>query len=601
MPNTNRSRAAPRAAGRYAALLLVAVATLPWLTACGSDAEPAESLDGGSGQVTPGADGERIPGTPDGGLADWIDDIRATLDHLPVDSPAVARQRVLDAYLGRQEFIEMYYGAGGRLAPRAELVASVDEAEARFHELMLVLGQDPPPAPERVAELVNELNGQLDVVLDAAEVDGVPPAPPGASRSSSDEGRGEAVAGEGGGGAGTAAISGAPAARAAPASAARTPRIRAILGSLDEAEAALSEGRSREALSLVEAAYLDGFEPLESLLPGDRVYAIERLFHLSLRPALSGGSGADPAAVLNELRSELHAADAVLADGSGRWFVTLNAFAIIFREGLEAVLLVGAILAYLRASGADPRHRRHVLYGVAAGIAASVGTWLLARTFVPIGGAQRELIEGVTALLAVGVLVYVSHWLFHKTYVQDWMSYLKRKVGGAVSTGSALAMVTLAFAAVYREGFETVLFYQALGNEAGGGAVIAGFVPGALAIVAVAWGMVRLGLRLPIKVVFGLTNAILLYLAFVFLGKGLYSLQEAGLFSPTPLAGLPANRALELFLGYHPMAETLLPQAVFLTLLFATWVWYRRRVSAAKAASAARGRAASSSAEVTAA
>ncbi|HUG00342.1 MAG TPA: FTR1 family protein [Longimicrobiales bacterium] len=600
MPNTNRSRAAPRTARRYAALLAVAVATLPWLTACGSDAEPAESLDG-SGQVAPAADGERVPGTPEGGLADWIDDIRATLDHLPVDSPAVARQRVLDAYIGRQEFIEMYYGAGGRLAPRAELVASVDEAEARFHELMQVLGQDPPPARERVAELINELNGQLDVVLDAAEVDGVPPAPPGASRSSIDEGRGEPVAGEGGGGGGTAAISGASAARAAPTSAARTTQIRAILGSLDEAEGALSDGRSREALRLVEAAYLEGFEPLESLLPGDRVYAIERLFHLSLRPALSGGSSADPVAVLTELRSELHAADAVLAEGSGRWFVTLNAFAIIFREGLEAVLLVGAILAYLRASGADPRHRRHVLYGVAAAIAASVGTWMLARTFVPIGGAQRELIEGVTALLAVGVLVYVSHWLFHKTYVQDWMSYLKRKVGGAVSTGSALAMVTLAFAAVYREGFETVLFYQALGNEAGAGAVMAGFVPGALAIVAVAWGMVRLGLRLPIKVVFGLTNAILLYLAFVFLGKGLYSLQEAGLFSPTPLAGLPANRGLELFLGYHPMAETLLPQAVFLTLLFATWVWYRRRVSAAKAASAARSRAASSSAEVTAA
>ena len=144
-----------------------------------------------------------------------------------------------------------------------------------------------------------------------------------------------------------------------------------------------------------------------------------------------------------------------------------------------------------------------------------------------------------------------------------------------MTAGSATAMVALAFAAVYREGFETVLFYQALGNEAGSGAVLAGFIPGALVIIGVAWAIVRLGLRLPMKTVFGFTNVILLYLAFVFLGKGLYSLQEAGVFSPTPLAGMPSNRGLELLFGYHPMAETLLAQAAFLTLLAATWVWYR--------------------------
>jgi FTR1 family protein len=572
---------------RFLAPLAVAAATLPWLAACGRE-EPSEAgADAApASEVAPAEPGARVPGTPDGGLEDWIDDIRATLVALPTDSPSTARQRVLDVYIGRQEFIELYYGPAGRLAPRAELVATVEEAEARFHTLMQVLGADPPPTPATVDSLVNELDAQLDAVLAAAEVDGVPPAPPEAALPSDDTEAGLAGsasgdgAPRGAGGRGARAAdpgaAGIAAARVATDDA-RTPQIRGILARLDDAAEALAAGRRQNALRAVEGAYLDGFEPLESLLPADRVHVIERLFHLSLRPALAGDGAADPVAILADLRVELLAADAVLADGSGRAFAAINAFAIIFREGLEAVLLVGAILAYLKASGADPRHRRHVLYGVLAAIAASVGTWALARTLIPIGGAQRELIEGVTALLAVGVLVYVSHWLFHKTYVHDWMSYLKRKVGGAVSAGSAVAMVVLAFAAVYREGFETVLFYQALGNEAGSGAVMAGFVPGALAIIGVAWAIVRLGLRLPMKVVFGATNAVLLYLAFVFLGKGLYSLQEAGVFSPTPLHALPSNRGLELVLGYHPMAETLLAQGAFLTLLAATWVWYRLR------------------------
>ncbi|MEN8376046.1 MAG: FTR1 family protein [Gemmatimonadota bacterium] len=582
MPTTTSPARAARALRRYLTLLTVAALALLWVTACGSD---ADANDQGGPQAAerapvPADAATRAPGTPDGGLADWITDIRATLDELPTDSPATARQRVLDVYIGRQEFIELYYGPGGLLGPREELTASVAEAEARFHELMSTLGQDPAPEPARVAELVNELDGQLDVVLDAAEVDGVPPAPPEAAQTSANDGDPEGLAGGAGAGSG-------PGAAEIATSAARTSEIRGILEQLDDAETALAAGRPEDALGTVETAYLDGFEPLESLLPAGRVHAIERLFHLSLRPALAGDADIDPAAILVRLRGELMAADELLAEGSGGLFASFNAFAIIFREGLEAVLLVGAILAYLKASDADPKHRRHVMYGVLAALGASVGTWALARTIIPIGGAQRELIEGATALIAVGVLVYVSHWLFHKAYVHDWKDYLKRKVGAAVTTGSGVAMVALAFAAVYREGFETVLFYQALGNEAGGAAVMAGFVPGALAIIAVAWGIVRLGLRLPVRMVFALTNAVLLYLAFVFLGKGLYSLQEAGLFSPTPLAGWPSHRGLELVLGYHPMAETLLAQAAFLAVLGGTWLWYRRRLRAPDVTSAA--------------
>ena len=169
---------------------------------------------------------------------------------------------------------------------------------------------------------------------------------------------------------------------------------------------------------------------------------------------------------------------------------------------------------------------------------------MVAATLIPVSGASRELVEGVTALVAVAVLLYVSHWLFQKTYIHDWKTYLEEHMGRAVTRGSALAMAGLAFAAVYREGFETVLFYQALMFDAGPAAVLAGFAPGILVISAIGYGIVKMGLRLPLKRVFAITGAVLLYLAFVFLGKGIYNLQEADLFAPTPLPGVPNHETL---------------------------------------------------------
>jgi high-affinity iron transporter len=372
-------------------------------------------------------------------------------------------------------------------------------------------------------------------------------------------------------------------------SAARTTEIRTILAELDAARSAHGEGRTEEAKTRVESVYLERVEPLEARLPAGTVHRIESLIHLQLRPALARGA---PASEVQQsfatLDAELLSADAQLAGGS-TWFGVVNSFAIIVREGLEAVLLVGAILAYLSASGAGAVHRRRVLAGVALGVIASFATWLLARTIVPVSGASRELIEGVTALVAVAVLLYVSNWLFQKTYIHDWKQYLREHVGRAVTTGSALAMAGLAFAAVYREGFETVLFYQALLFDVGPGAVLGGFVPGMLLILVVGFLIVRLGVRLPLRTVFGVTNAILVYLAFVFLGKGLYNLQEAGVFAPTPVRWLPDSEALRQIAGLYPVAQTLLAQTALLFGLVGSYLLYRRRAAAvprsAKAAS----------------
>jgi high-affinity iron transporter len=205
-------------------------------------------------------------------------------------------------------------------------------------------------------------------------------------------------------------------------------------------------------------------------------------------------------------------------------------------------------------------------------------TWIAATTIIPVGGASRELVEGITAIVAVCVLLYVSHWLFQKTYIHDWKAYLRDHLGQAVTTGSTLAMVGLAFAAVYREGFETVLFYQALLFDVGGRSVWAGFLPGIALISLVGWMVIRAGTKLPLKRVFAVTNSILLYLSFVFLGKGIFNLQESGLFSAHPVSWLPAHPALQQIFGFYPLVETVLAQVVLALLLVGVLLVYRVKV-----------------------
>ncbi len=457
-----------------------------------------------------------------------------------------ARTAATRIYLDQVEVVEGWYGPGAPLAVPtvAPRVAALEEA---FHALMSADDAGLAAAAARARERTAELRSV------AAEA---PVAAAGAP----------AISTEGG--------------VVASADDARTEEIAAILARLDRAEAAWRSGDSEAALRDVEHAYLEGLEQLEPRLPSELVGRAERLVHLVLRPGLAREGGEEEVgAAFAALDGALLEMDDSLAEGSSFWFTAFSSFMIIFREGLEAVLLIGAILAYLGRTSSQDRHRRQVWAGVALGIGGSVATWIVARTLIPVGGESRELIEGVTALIAVGVLVYVSHWLFQKTYIQDWKAYLQSKVDAAAAGGSALAMAGLAFAAVYREGFETVLFYQALTSDAGAGAVLAGFVPGALLIVAIGWGIIRLGVRLPLRQVFAATNAILLYLAFVFLGKGLYNLQEAGLFAPHPIGGLPEHPALTQLLGFYPTVETLGAQGAFLLIMAVTWLAYRRRAA----------------------
>lgn len=504
----------------------------------------------------------RAPGTPPGGLLDWIRDVDGGLAPLPelaATDRAAAQKVALGLYLSHQEYIEIYYGVAGRLTRGSELGPAVKEAETRFHALLAQLQpSSPAPSPAELRRSIRALASQYERVAALAERAGVPLVPVGPSPTAA-------------GGAPTQVV-------AATDARARTQEVQRILSGFSAAESAYRAGDRAAALGAVERVYLERVEPIESRLSPARVARIERLIHLDLRPRISAGApAAEVERAFSALRGELLAADAALAAGTPFWFGAANAFAIIVREGLEAVLLIAALLASLGAVGAGRRARRRILAGVGAGVAATAATWAVARLLVPIGGASRELVEGVTSLASVAVLLYVSHWLFQKTYIHDWTAYLRGHLGRAVATGSALAMASLAFAAVYREGFETVLFYQALLLDAGPASVLAGFLPGLVLILGIGVAIIRLGVRLPLRKVFRVTNAILLYLAFVFLGKGIYGLQEAGLFTPHPLSWMPDHEALRQLLGVFPVAETLVAQVSLAVALLLVGMVYRRR------------------------
>jgi len=248
-------------------------------------------------------------------------------------------------------------------------------------------------------------------------------------------------------------------------------------------------------------------------------------------------------------------------------------------------LILGAILGYLRATNSPRKFSAWVCAGTAAAILLSVFTWWAAQSLITITVAQREIIEGVASLVAVAVLFYVTNWLFEKVYVVDWIVFVKEQVSKALNTGSALALAGLSFTVVYREGFETVLFYQALLFDAGASSVWLGFFIGSVIIIGVAYAILKLSKRLPLKPFFTVTGLLLMLLAFNFMGSGIRELQEAGMISAHLLMWIPENLILMELFGIFPTLETTLAQVLFLLILLATFsfsLWRKKKQSTAR-------------------
>ncbi|MCK5922425.1 MAG: FTR1 family iron permease, partial [Methylococcales bacterium] len=289
------------------------------------------------------------------------------------------------------------------------------------------------------------------------------------------------------------------------------------------------------------------------------------------------------------LRATFIEAETFLAAGLTGTLAIISSATIIIREGLEAVLIVGAILGYLAATAETKRYTSWVYAGIFAAILLSLFTWWASLSLITISVANRELFEGVTSLIAVVVLFFVTNWLFHKVYVIDWATFVKEKVGHALSTGSALALAGGGFTVVYREGFETVLFYQALLFDAHPTAVFIGFAIGLAIILAVAYAILRLSKQLPLKPFFTATGILLMLMAFNFTGAGIRELQEAGVVSATLLSWVPENLILMETMGIFPTVETTLAQLLFLIAIFVTFALSRKWGQSPKLALAKAG------------
>ena len=242
-----------------------------------------------------------------------------------------------------------------------------------------------------------------------------------------------------------------------------------------------------------------------------------------------------------------------------------SSFAVIFREGLESVLILGAILTYLDASR-NTRFKKHVYFGVIAAVAATGITWVIASFIIDISGANRELIEAIAALSATVMLFYVSFWVLNKIEHKKWMEFVKAKVWQATTTGSVMVFVMLSFFTVYREGFETVLFYQAMSGFAKymEAYVGLGFIAGLGVLFLLYYIIRRLGRKLPLRALFGLTMGVGAYMSVTFLGNAVRELQILDLVPYTSLFGIVPRLDINLatMTGIYPTLETIVAQVI---------------------------------------
>ncbi len=337
--------------------------------------------------------------------------------------------------------------------------------------------------------------------------------------------------------------------------------------SIDETLSLLEQGKRDEALSRSQSGYLSHFElveiPLriadpELTLDAEQTFAEVRQLIRSDAPT---GEIRDK---IIELRGYVDNAERKLTDPglSAPLLVTSQSFLIIFREGLEAVLLLSVLIGFLEASKAG-RYKRPILWGVAFAGLATLATVFALQAVINVAPASRELIEALTGVIAVAVLFWVSFWLISRLEHKRWMEFLKARVWTAVSLGSTASLVMIGFTAVYREGFETVLFYQALlsfdtGLEAW---MALGFGLGVVALTACAFGIFKLGRRLPLKTFLTVAVSLVILTSIAFLGNAIAGLQEADVIGYTRLSGWPR---LPIYLaqatGYRPDLQVVLGQ-----------------------------------------
>ena len=342
---------------------------------------------------------------------------------------------------------------------------------------------------------------------------------------------------------------------------------RVMLGrSLD----ALKAGDRDKAYALSRVAYLDHFEFVEIplRLRNPNLVIDTEFKYAKLRNDIRDGAS------VGRVRSDTAIVRAALVDvdrelarkGLAAPLVAFGfSFSILFREGVEAVLLIAILLGSL-AAGSASNYKRPLALGIGAALVATSVLFVLATLVIDVAPLSRELLEAGTALIAVVVLIGVSFWLLARLEHRRRMEFMRARVASAMAAGTTAAFAGLGFTAVFREGFETVLFYQALALFAEGLIlwVVLGAVTAAVALAGVAYAILKLGKQLPLRPMLVAGASVLLLLSVAFVGNAVLSLQEADYLAATPVAHPRLPVFLAELTGIHPTKQGLLIQGVML-------------------------------------
>lgn len=355
---------------------------------------------------------------------------------------------------------------------------------------------------------------------------------------------------------------------------------------LDKAYKAAISGKGAEGSSLVNNAYYQYYEKLGfeknvmNAISGDRVSQVEYQFKMTRKTMRDGGSQKEIKKLVDDLKSWL-VEDAATLDGgatsnvnSFTKFITSSvgqAFLILIREGLEALLVVAAVIAYLVKSG-NKRFTKFIYLGVLAGLAGSALIAVLFTFLFGGSGPIQEISEGVCALIAMAMLLWTSNWMLNKSSVEAWNRYIRNKTeaavasaqskmeaGEGVSFGMVVSLAMLSFLAVFREGAETVIFYESIYSmsQDSRGMWIGG-IAAAVVLLIIFFVLRFTSVKIPIGPFFLVTSILMAVLVVIFAGGGIHALIEGDLIEGTYLSNVPTND----WIGLYPYVECLVAQAL---------------------------------------
>ncbi len=354
---------------------------------------------------------------------------------------------------------------------------------------------------------------------------------------------------------------------------------------LQQALALYKDDKKEEAADAALSAYLDGVEPVEKQIRASQPALVGKLEDrmMKVRSLIKNQEDAAKVeAAVASANTTIDQANKLLSEQAySFWFVLFLSGSIILREGLEALLIVIAILAVLRSVEAH-RATKWVHSGWVTAIAVGVVSWFFADYLLSMGMKRIEMIEGIGAILAVFILVYIGFWLHNKTHAANWKAFIDDKVKAKLNSNNMLGLAVVSFIVVFREAFETILFLTSLNlevtgaNKSGIGIGVGG---AAVLVLVMGYVLTKYARKIPISKIFKITSVAISVLAVVLAGKGIHALQEGGM--------IPISSSLFSFrlglIGFYPTIETIAAQFLVIMVVIVLWNWSNRSAKAASA------------------